>query len=132
MVNGQVIHDRPCPVLHVTGTEAEVSLQQMVQRGRNLRDTPVDSEEDLVRARAALVRWDTEIRTLIWRLFSDPAIVREYDLRIHAVLTSEPVFHGGPMTIDGRSRRLRRAVERRILELNAALARIEGCRHMAA
>ena len=67
-------------VLAVSKTEAELKIKERLEKGRWIRNFPIDSRETLLVARAAEDKWSDYNRELLKHLFKNEDIVREYNL----------------------------------------------------
>src|SRR5690348_9562270 len=67
------------PELTVSREEAKQKIQAQIQKGLELKNPRIQSEEEFKRAQAAYDSWNEYNATLLRRLFTNDALVQDYE-----------------------------------------------------
>jgi len=76
----------PPPNLVVPREEAEQRIKTQVEKGRDIKDQGINSEEDLQKCRAEQSKWSKYNTELLTRLFDNDSIAKEYNRGVGGIV----------------------------------------------
>ncbi len=81
------------PNLIVSRTEAEEKIRAQIEKGREIRKLPINSQVDLEKAQADQSKWSAYNTELLTRLFDNRSIAEEYGRFFGAIIPMNPSFN---------------------------------------
>jgi hypothetical protein len=79
MARKQTPESLPPPRLTVPRDEAAIKINAQIEKGLRLKETAIQSEDDLRKARAEKLKWSQYNIELLTRLFDNPSVAQEYN-----------------------------------------------------
>ena len=76
---GTIINESSLPKLLVSREEAEKKIQERIEEGQKLRDTQIDLQDELSRARKDHGNWSQYNKVLLLKIFDTSTIADKYD-----------------------------------------------------
>ena len=77
--SGKTIEEKTLPKLRVSREEAEKKIQERIEKGQKLRDTQIDLQDELSRARKDHGNWSQYNKVLLLKIFDTSTITDKYD-----------------------------------------------------
>ncbi len=89
MIKGGTMEEKTLPKLLVSREEAKENLQVRIEEGQQLRDGPIDSEEEYESVGKKTINWSIYNKDLLVNLFESSVIAKDYEDYIYEDLSHD-------------------------------------------
>ena len=86
MIKGGTMEETTLPKLNVSREEAREKIQERIEEGQQLRDQPIESNDEYEVVGKKAVNWSTYNKDLLVKLFESPALAESYKNYVYVKL----------------------------------------------